>query len=108
MVVKFSNIDFSERPILILKNASDTPLGVLGYAKNVSVDLKYNETSSIEFEVPKFVDGEATPFYDEIAGMRTLELQGIGQFTLVSPSENGDGVQTTKTCKGYAVLQVPV
>lgn len=103
MVVKFSNIDFSERPILILKNASDTPLGVLGYAKNVSVDLKYNETSSIEFEVPKFVDGEATPFYNEIAGMHTLELQGIGQFTLVSPSENGDGVQTTKTCKGYSL-----
>lgn len=38
MVVNFSNIDFSERPILILKNASDTPLGVLGYAKNISVE----------------------------------------------------------------------
>ena len=103
MVVKFSNIDFSERPILILKNASDTPLGVLGYAKNVSVDLKYNETSSIEFEVPEFVDGEATPYYNDIAGMRTLELQGIGQFTLVSPSENGDGVQRKKVCKGYSL-----
>lgn len=103
MVVKFSNIDFNERPILILKNASDTPLGVLGYAKNVSVDLKYNETSSIEFEVPEFVDGEATPFYNDIAGMRTLELQGIGQFTLVSPSESGDGVQKAKACKGYSL-----
>lgn len=103
MVVKFSNIDFSERPILILKNASDTPLGVLGYAKNVSADLKYNETSSIEFEVPEFVDGEATPFYNDIAGMRTLELQGIGQFTLISPSERGDGVQRTKVCKGYSL-----
>lgn len=103
MVVKFSNIDFSERPILILKNASDTPLGVLGYAKNVSVDLKYNETSSIEFEVPEFVDGEATPYYNDIAGMRTLELQGIGQFTLISPSENGDGVLRKKVCKGYSL-----
>lgn len=103
MVVNFSNIDFNERPILILKNASDTPLGVLGYAKNVSVDLKYNETSSIEFEVPEFVDGEATPFYNDIAGMRTVELQGVGQFTLVSPSESGDGVQKTKKCKGYSL-----
>ena len=103
MVVNFSSIDFSERPILILKNASDTPLGVLGFAKNVSVDLKYNETSSIEFEVPEFVDGEATPFYDDIAGMRTVELQGVGQFTLISPSESGDGVQKTKKCKGYSL-----
>lgn len=103
MVVKFSNIDFSERPTLILKNASDTPLGVLGYAKNVSADLKYNETSTIEFEVPEFVDGEATPFYNDIAGMRTLELQGIGQFTLVSPTESGDGVQRIKACKGYSL-----
>lgn len=103
MVVNFSNIDFSERPILILKNASDTPLGVLGYAKNVAVDLKYNETSSIEFEVPGFVNGEETPFYNDIAGMRTLEVQGIGQFTLISPSENGDGVQKTKSCKGYSL-----
>lgn len=103
MVVNFSNIDFSERPILILKNASDTPLGVLGYAKNVAVDLKYNETSSIEFEVPGFVNGEETPFYNDIAGMRTLEIQGIGQFTLISPSENGDGVQKTKSCKGYSL-----
>lgn len=103
MVVNFSNIDFSERPILILKNASDTPLGVLGYAKNVAVDLKYNETSSIEFEVPGFVNGEETPFFNDIAGMRTLEVQGIGQFTLISPSENGDGVQKTKSCKGYSL-----
>ena len=103
MVVNFSSIDFSERPILILKNASDTPLGVLGFAKNIGVDLKYNETSSIEFEVPEFVDGEATPFYDDIAGMRTVELQGVGQFTLISPSESGDGVQKTKKCKGYSL-----
>ena len=103
MVVNFSNIDFGERPILILKNASDTPIGVLGYAKNIAVDLKYNETSSIEFEVPGIADGEPTPFYDDISGMRTVELRGVGQFTLVSPSETGDGVQKTKSCKGYSL-----
>lgn len=103
MIINFSNIDFNERPILILKNASDAPLGVLGYAKDVALDLKYNETSSIEFEVPGFVDGESTPFYNDIVGMRTIELQGIGQFILISPSETGDGAQKTKACKGYSL-----
>lgn len=103
MVVNFSSLDLSERPILILKNASDTPLGVLGYAKNVTVDLKYNETSTIEFEVPGVVNGESTPFYDDIAGLRTVELRGVGQFTLISPSETGDGVQKSKSCKGYSL-----
>lgn len=103
MVVNFSNLDFNERPILVLKNAGGTPLGVLGYAKNVAVDLKYNETSTIEFELPAYVDGEVVPFYDDIAGMRTVELVGIGQFTLVNPTENNEGVLRSKYCRGYSL-----
>lgn len=103
MVVNFSNIDFNERPILILKNASDTPLGVLGYAKNISGDLKYNETSTIEFELPAYVDGEAVPFFNDVVGMRTIELGGVGQFTLMNPTETDDGIRKTKVCKAYSL-----
>ena len=45
MVVQFANIDMDERPILILKRADETPIGVLGYATNVEFDPKYNELS---------------------------------------------------------------
>lgn len=103
MVVNFSALDFKERPTLILKNAGGTPLGVLGYANNISGDLKYNETSTIEFALPAYVDGEAVPYYDDVVGMRIIELVGIGQFTLVNPSETDDGVQKIKSCKAYSL-----
>lgn len=103
MVINFSNVNYKERPVLILKNAGGTPLGVLGYAESISPDVKYNETSSIEFEIPAFVDGVPVPHYDDIIGMRVIELQDIGQFTLVSPETTSDGISEKKACKGYSL-----
>ena len=103
MVVNFASVDLREPPVLILKNANGTPLGVLGNARNVSIDIKYNETSMLEFELPEYVDGIKTPFYELINGMSLVELQGIGQFTVVDPSETDDGLVRRKTCKAYSL-----
>lgn len=103
MVVNFASVDLREPPVLILKNANGTPLGVLGNARNVSIDIKYNETSMLEFELPERVDGIKTPFYELVNGMSLVELQGIGQFTVVDPSETDDGLVRRKTCKAYSL-----
>ena len=103
MVVNFASVDLREPPVLILKNANGTPLGVLGNARNVSIDIKYNETSMLEFELPERVDGIKTPFYDLVNGMSLVELQGIGQFTVVDPSEVDDGLVRRKVCKAYSL-----
>lgn len=103
MVVDFSKIDLREPPMLILKNTTDVPIGVLGYAMNITADIKYDEASVIEFNLPAQVDGEPTPYYDTVIGMRIVELQNIGQFVLVNPKETGDGVKKTKACKGYSL-----
>ena len=103
MVVNFSSFNANERPTIILKNAGGLPLGILGFAKNVKIDLRYNETSQIEFELPARVDGEDTPHYDDVVGMRVIELLGIGQFTLLNPKEKNDGVVREKSCKGYSL-----
>ena len=66
MVVDFAGLDIRERPVLILKTAGDAPLGVLGNVKNVRLDIKYNETSTLEFELPSRVDGVDTPLYDDV------------------------------------------
>ena len=78
MVVNFASVVLREPPVLILKNANGTPLGVRGNARNVSIDIKYNETSMLEFELPEYVDGIKTPFHDLINAMSLLGLQGIG------------------------------
>lgn len=103
MVVDFSKIDLQQAPVLILKNTSEIPIGVLGYAYNVTPDIKYNETSVLEFTVPYSSDGEKVPFYDDIFGMRIVELQDVGQFILVNPKESGDGIKKYKTCKAYSL-----
>ena len=103
MVVDFSQLDLRERPVLILKNTAGKPIGLLGSAQNVSLDIKYNETSVVEFDVPASVDGVATPHYGALTGMRMIEVQDIGQFILVNPKESGDGVKKVKSCKAYSL-----
>ena len=56
MVVDFSKLDLQERPVLILKNTAGVPIGTLGSAMNITADIKYNEASVLEFEVPAQVD----------------------------------------------------
>lgn len=103
MVVDFSKIDLHETPILTLKNIAGTELQTLGYAKNVAVSLHFNEISELTFELPEFVDGVKTPHYDDVVGMRLIDLAGVGQFKLVNPSESKDGVKTIKSCKAYSL-----
>mgnify|MGYP000581563517 CR=1 FL=1 len=103
MVVDFSKLDLQEQPVLILKNTAGVPIGTLGLAMNITADIKYNEASVLEFEIPAQVDGVDTPHYDAVIGMRIIELQDIGQFILINPKEVGDGVKKIKYCKAYSL-----
>ena len=103
MVVDFSRIDLREQPVLILKNAAGVPIGTLGSALNIHADIKYNEASVLEFNLPAQVNGKDTPHYKSVVGMRIIDLQDIGQFILMNPKETGDGVKKTKACKAYSL-----
>lgn len=92
MIMNFSDINLNDRPILILKRADDTPIGVLGNATNVEFEPKYNEVSVLTFTLPAVVDGVDTPFYDEVTGQKIVELKGIGQFLITDPEDSGDKV----------------
>lgn len=103
MQVDFVNLDLREQPVLMLKNASGDPIGTLGKAMNINVDIKFNETSVLEFDLPAESDGSPTPYYDAVIGMRIVELVGVGQFVLMNPSEQIDGDRIIKSCKGYSL-----
>lgn len=103
MVVDFSKIDLQEQPVLILKNTAGVPIGVLGSAMNVTTDIKYNESSVLEFSLPARTDDEDTPHYDSVVGMRVIELKDVGQFILMNPKESGDGIKQLKTCRAYSL-----
>ena len=103
MVIDFSKINYNEKPILILKNLDGTAIQTLGYAFNVSGEFSYNEISTLNFELPQKVNGVFTPHYNDVVGMKIIDLHEIGQFILVDPVENSDGIKTTKTCKAYSL-----
>lgn len=103
MVVDFSKVDLRERPVLILLDTADKPIGTLGKATNIAADIKYNETSVLTFDIAAEVDGEPTPHYDAVRGFRTVDLQSIGRFILMNPEEKDDGVKQMKSCKAYSL-----
>lgn len=103
MVIDFSKVDIHEQPLLILKNISGTPLGTLGAASNVVADIKYNEVSALDFNLPAYTDGVEVPNYNNVVGMKIIDLQDMGQFILMNPKETGDGIKRTKTCKAYSL-----
>lgn len=103
MVLNFQELSPRERPVLILKNRSGEVLSLLGHAFHVNVKLSYNEVSELTFDIPAYVDGEPTPDYDKVIGMRVVELKGIGQFILTDPSEQNTGKSRIKSCKAYSL-----
>lgn len=103
MLVDFSKIDIRERPFLILKSVSGTPLGVLGAATNVVTDIKYNEVSTLDFDIPSCADGIDVPNYENVTGMKIVDFQNVGQFILMNPKETGTGIKRSKSCNAYSL-----
>ena len=102
MVIDFSKLDLKKQPVLLLCDGSGTPIQYLGYAFNVEAELHYNETSSLSFDYPAFVDGEETPHYKDISGMHEVLWKDVGYFILTNPEESNDGSKRIKSCKAYS------
>lgn len=103
MIVNFSAINQKEQPVLVLRNIDGTAIQTLGFAFNIEGELHFNETSVLTFDVPAFANGSPTPHYDDIVGMRIIELVGCGQFILVDPETENNGVSEIKHCKAYSL-----
>lgn len=103
MVIDFSKIDFKEKPTLVLRNADGKAIQTLGYAHNLNAEIRYNETSTITFELPAYVNKQKTPHYDDVVGMRIIDMLDWGQFILMNPSTTNDGIKEVKSCKAYSL-----
>ena len=110
LVIDFAKLPnpAKERPVLVLRNLSGNALQTLGYAFNVKAELSYNDVSTLTFDIPSMVDGQPVPNYDEVIGMRQVDLMGndgvaCASFMLIDPQEKDDGVRKVKSCKGYSM-----
>lgn len=104
MVIDFSTIGVvKEQPTLVLCNADGKAIQTLGYAKGLKANVCYNEMSTITFDIPAYVDGVKTPHYDDIIGMRIIDMINWGRFILMNPSIKNDGIKEIKSCKAYSL-----
>jgi len=103
LVVEFSKLNLSERPLLTVTNASGVTLGVIACPTDLTFGLKYNETSTMNFTVPYMIDGEVVPIYEKLASRQVISFPGIGQFIIVNPSEVDDGIQRYMNCEAYSL-----
>ncbi|MBQ7718743.1 MAG: hypothetical protein IJT38_05530 [Clostridia bacterium] len=103
MIIDFSTIDFKERPTLVLRNADGKAIQALQFAHILQAEIYYNEISSITFDLPAYVDEQKTPYYDDVIGMRIIDVVGYGQFILVNPVVKNDGLKEIKSCKAYSL-----
>lgn len=103
MVIDFSKIDLKEQPVLVLRNLDGTAIQTLGYALNRKTELCYDEISNVTFDLPAYVEGVKTPHYDDVVGTRIIDMVGWGQFILINPSIEKDGIKEIKSCKAYSL-----
>lgn len=103
MRIDLSAINFDERQTLILRGIDDTPIGVLEHAFDLKGTYAYNEISTITFSYPSEVNGQPTPFYNQICGTMNVELLGIGVFKLYNPKETNDGIKSILQCEARSL-----
>lgn len=103
MVFDFSKLNYEEDPVLLLKNLDNTVICPLSHAQELTAKLMYNEVSEISFKLPARVNGVETPHYDDVVGMRIVDWMGMGQFLLVNPKAQTDGIEEYKECQAYSL-----
>lgn len=103
LVIDLSQFDFKKKPTLILRNPDGTAIGVLGTAYNIRLDPHYNEVSVLEFDLSAYDAVMRTPHYDQVIGLRIVDLKGIGQFVLNNPKTTNAGAWETKHCTAYSL-----
>lgn len=108
MLVSFKDIkhDFYgniEHPVLTLKRPDGRIICTIGNYYGLKPTFRYNDVSEVEFIVPAHHDGVPNNGYDEIIGTRLIEIEPFGDFVLINPEENNDGIKQEKFCKAYSL-----
>lgn len=112
MLVNFADIQFDkydriETPTLVLKHMDSRVISTIGAYHSLSATFRYNDVSEISFEVPAKIEIEgklvANPYYDEVLGMRLVNVEPFGDFILSNPQVSNDGLKESKACKAYSL-----
>lgn len=99
----FDSFNRIEKPTLILETALGNPVGTLGLAFGIKLDLKYTDISTLSFTYPQKVDNINTLYYDDLKGNKIIEIPNIGRFKMFKPKITNDGIREIKECQAYSL-----
>ena len=110
MIIDFKQIQHDaygavEQPVLTLKTPHGAVISTIP-AMNLSMTFRYNDVSEASFDIPAYIDGEPVFNYDEITGLRLVEIGDFGDFVIVNPQVSDDGIQEVKSCTAYSLEYV--
>ena len=104
MYIDYAKINAAKRetPMLRLRTLTGQELGPIPYVYGLSFAINYTDLSTIEFSVPRYVNGRINPLYAYVTGYKEVYTDNFGIYTLTAPSTENDGVAEVKTVKGYS------
>lgn len=112
MYLDYSKIPFDhfgrpETPTLFLQTLSGDTLGIIPGISNLSIRVKFSEPSEMDFDVAAKIEvgGELTdnPLYSELTGQRVIHTKVYGNYIIINPEDNNDGINDTVHIKAYSL-----
>ncbi|MCI8609012.1 MAG: hypothetical protein HFE73_05165 [Firmicutes bacterium] len=95
----------AEYPPLFLKTLANEPICPIN-CYGFEAEFRYNDISEIRFTVASMIeeDGQLVPnpCFDEIKGMRLIDMGPYGMFVLINPQKTSDGPREIKNCTAYS------
>ena len=112
MYLDYSKIPFDhfgrpETPTLFLQTLSGDTLGVIPGVSNLNIRVKFSEPSEMDFDVAAKIEvgGELAdnPLYSELTGQRVIHTKVYGNYIIINPEDNNDGINDTIHIKAYSL-----
>ena len=112
MLLDYSKIPFDhygrpETPTLFLQTLGGDTLGIIPGVSNLTIRVKFSEPSEMDFDVAATIEigGELAdnPIYSELTGQRVIHTKAYGNYIIINPEDNNDGIQDTIHIKAYSL-----
>ena len=86
----------------MLKKPHGAVIGPVGHYFGLAMELKFNETSEVTFSCPKYVDGKATPLFNDLVPGKLLQADPFGVFVIAQVEEKQDGMRCVRDVTAYS------
>lgn len=103
MIQNFDIFNQPENPQLILCKVNREQLCELKTAYDIEYEINLSALNTLEFKIPKEIEGISTPYYDQLESKKVVYFLNIGYFIIKNVSTENDGIKETKivSCNSY-------